>query len=356
MRSLLSLSIVFLCSLAASGQQYDLVEATGIASGSIELGAGRLVVYQSDGQRHFFSRQASYDSPDGRFVGYFSSQFNRVLRFPRTGSGYLQTADLDDLSPRFRNTRYMVRPAAAAAGPARPTRPTLGIGWGPGGDLPRYNPGYVPPVVAGYRGGSYFGGYSYWLPQSVLIDSQTIPNPPLPAARVVFRNDGPRELEVGVVDLIDPVATRSIRIRPAASVELELQRDAGARRIAHYRVITPLGESITNEIVTDVPAEPRYEIVVHEWAVQSVAIDRTGKSPNQIEEINFQGRGIGSFPLPAGSSLQSGTIDVYRAAKSSGNAGSIAPLIPNDDQGRDSASALDRAILEAQQGAQGLRP
>ncbi|MGI9470308.1 MAG: hypothetical protein ACR2NZ_02170, partial [Rubripirellula sp.] len=98
----------------------------------------------------------------------------------------------------------------------------------------------------------------------------------------------------------------------------------------------------------------RYEIVVHEWAMQSVAIDRTGKSPNVIEDINFQGRGIGRFLLPAGPALQSGVIGVYSAAASQGNAGTVQPIVPTEDlpvRGNN-ARRLEDAVLEAQRAAQ----
>lgn len=87
--------------------------------------------------------------------------------------------------------------------------------------------------------------------------------------------------------------------------------------------------------------------------MQSVAIDRTGKSPSVIEDINMQGRGIGRFVLPAGSHLQSGTIDVYQMAEAVGNPGAVAPLVPDERfPGSQNATPLERAILDAQLRAQ----
>jgi hypothetical protein len=170
----------------------------------------------------------------------------------------------------------------------------------------------------------------------------------MPPASVTLYNDGPRELQVGVVDLLDPSATQSARIVPGAGVEFTLVRDAGSKRIANYRVLSPTGEYLTKEVVTEVPPPDRYEVVVHEWQVQSVAIDRTGKSPNRIEDINFQGHGIGRFRLPPGPQLQSGSINVYSAARSQGNQGTIAPILPTEKRAEDVPSPLERAILEAQ--------
>lgn len=337
MRSLLSLLILLMIATVANGFQFDLMEPSGIISGRVEMDRERLVVYQAGGQRTYFSRQPRYDSLDGQWVGYYNLNFNRALRFPRSGSGYMQTADLDDLSPRFRNTQYIVRPSRVATGPP---------------------PMILPPSILGYHGDSYLDsalgvGHRRPWPQSMLIDSQTIPNPPLAPARVIFGNDGAREIQVAVFDDKDPGRTRSVRIPAGSSVEMNLERDAGQKRVAHYRVVAPTGESFIKEVVTNVPPVERYEVVVHQWAVQSVAIDRTGKSLNQIEDINFQGKGIGRFRLPPGPQLRSGTIDVYSAAKSRGNAGSVAPIVVNQDSSDTGPSPLERAILESQRAAQG---
>lgn len=342
-------------STTASGQRFEIIEPSGVVTGTINVAPGRIIVYEGTGERILYSRDALYDSSDGRFVGYYNLTLNRVLRFPRSGSGPLQSADLDDRVPRFRETTRIVRPV----GNFTPIRP--------GGVLGRPGSGFGRPwlggldwsITGGYGPTQYPSGpYAAAYPprarptQSVLIDSQTIPNPQLPPARVVLRNDGPREVQVGIVDLQNPGKDRSVRIRPSSSVAFELERDAGARQISHYRVITPYGESVTREIVTDIPPTIRYEVVVHEWAVQSVAIDRTGKSPNVIEDINYQGKGLGRFQLPPGPELQSGTIDVYRAARAQGNQGTVAPIVPREPQPSDTASPLERAILEAQRAAQ----
>lgn len=328
MRPLLCLVVCWIGSVSAGAAEFDLIEASGIASGHIELVPGRLVVYQASGQRTYFGREPRYDSPDGQYVGYFNVDLNRVLRFPRSGSGSLQTADLDDVSPRYRNARYAVRPRAGDA--------VLG----------------GPTVASGYRGYAT-AGYAPQLPQSVLIDSETIPNPPLPPARVTFGNDGPREIEITVVDLQDPAGTRKSRIPPGAAVNFDLVRDSGAKRVSHHSVVGPTGGSYTKEVVSEVPPSDRYEVVVHELNVQSVAIDRTARSPGRIEDINYQGKGIGRFMLPPGPQLTSGTIDVYSAARSQGNQGTIAPIVPKQGQSGAGASPLDRAILEAQRAAQG---
>ena len=362
-----------ICTSTAVAQRFELVEPSGVVTGRIEIARGRLLVFDSTGDRLYFSRQPRYDSSNGRSVGYFNIDLNRALRFPRSGSGWMQTVDFDHAFPRYENTRRTVRPAGAYRGHRRghfasPWAPTFN---NPGFAGPGYGtPGYKPPAYgppAGYQAGRYgtsFGTQSLGVPytsafrspypktQSVLIESEIIPNPPLPPARMNLRNDGRREVQIAITDAKNPSGSKSLRIPPYGSRLVELERDSGARRIAHYRVVSPYGESSTKEIVTDVPPPIRYEVVVHEWAMQSIAIDRTGKSPNPIEDINFQGRGLGRFPLPPGPELQSGTIDVVHAARSQENQGSISPLVPNDRQPSDNASQLERAIIEAQRAAQ----
>jgi hypothetical protein len=342
-------------SSALGQQQFELVERSGLVSGVIEVAPGRLLVHERTGERILYSRDPSYDSGDRRFAGYFNATLQRVLRFPRSGSGVLQVADLDDLEPRYLTTTRVVR--RVGSGP--PGGAWQG-GLGHAAHLPLV-PGYpvnvIPPIDTPYPPAfPYPPGFPATspLPQSVLIDSTTIPNPPLPPALVQFRNDGPRDLQVAIIDSQNPSGSRTMRIAPAAAAEVELERDAGATRVSHYWVITPLGETVTREVVNEIPAPLRYEVVVHQWQVQSVAIDRTGKSPNPIEDINFQGRGIGRFPLPPGPELQSGVIDVYRAAVSQQNPGAVAPIVPAEDlPSDDGPSPLERAILEAQRAAQG---
>jgi hypothetical protein len=331
-RSLCYLSLALLLAPSAWGQRYELVEPSGLVSGAVDVQRGRLIVYERSGEQVYFNREARYDSADGRFLGYFSFKLNRVLRFPKSGSGLIQTADLGAAAPRFQNSERVVRPADPAASRSNGLR---------GAPLPR---SYIDPYVAGYRS-------AVPPPQSVLVDSRTVANPPLAPVRVSFRNDGPRDLKVTVVDLKDSSRTRSMRIQPGEVADVQLVRDASAKRTVVYRVSTPSGETTTREVHTEVQPKYRYEVIVHEWVMQSIAIDRTGKSPDRVEEINFQGRPLGRFPLPPGPQLQSGTIDVDTAARSRGNERTIAPIYPREQRSTNTASPLERAVLELQRAA-----
>ena len=237
-------------------------------------------------------------------------------------------------------------PNFAYPGVGFPLTPGFGPPWGP---LPPIgHPGWQQPLPI-LTPSLVPGG---WFPQSLLIESDVVANPPLPPAQLWLVNSGPRELQVGIIDLTQPDQRFSTRVPAGGEVEVSLERDSGATRTARYQTYDAWGFPIVQEVVTEIAPSVRYELIVHEWAIQSIAIDRTGKSPNPIEDINFQGRGIGRFPLPAGEELASGTIDVYRAALAAENPGVVAPLIPSEQQQTsDKASILERAILDAQRRA-----
>ena len=348
------LLIAILAVTSAPGQRFELVQPDGLVTATIQIARGRLTVIEDSGERITYGRERRYDSPDDQYAGFVNVEFNRVLRFPRRGEGRLQTANLDDVAPRFRYSRRQVRQVTAAAHPpvAHPPVAHPPAFWPPvaGGPVSFPTPVdpyfYPPPVFPG----AHFGSIRY--PQSVLIDSRIVPNPPLPPARIELYNGGRREIEVGLVDLQDPTQTRSLRIRAGQTSPVEVQRDAGGEEVLTYRTINTFGDGVTPNIVRPLAPQPRYEVVVHEWAMQSIAIDRTGKSPNPIEDINFQGRGLGRFLLPPSDLLRSQRIDVYRTAIQSGLAGTVAPIVPSDDADRGSDSPLKRALLEAQQRAQ----
>jgi hypothetical protein len=337
-----------LMATTATGQRFELVEPGGQVTATIDVSRGRLTVNERTGERVVYGRERRYDSDDDQYAGFVSVELNRVLRFPRSGEGRLQAADLDEAVPRFRYSRRRVRrPVAHAGGPPASWPPP--VAGPPGFPMPviPVDPFFQPPPAFP---NAYYGGFRY--PQSVLIDSRIVPNPPLPPARVELFNGGRREIEVGLVDLRDAAQTRSMRIAPGQATEVQIQRDSGGQEICTYQTFNTFGDVITRNVVRPIPPAARYEVVVHEWAMQSIAIDRTGKSPNPIEDINFQGRGLGRFLLPHSDSLQPQRIDVYRTAVESGLAGTVAPIVPAEDADLGgSDSPLQRALLEAQQRA-----
>ncbi len=332
MRALAVLIIASCFGANAWSQQYEFVDPAGQVTARAEIQRGRMVVLDNRGETSSYVREARYDSPDGQFFGYVSVGNDRVLRFPRSGTGIFYSADLSEPQPQFRRAVRSVRPAQLAA----PSQP------------------YPSPLLPGYHDPSdYYGNGYYDSPfappiarrQSVLIDSEVVANAAVPPAVVNLHNSGNRELQVELVGLVSGIANETVRIAPGERRPVELQRDSGGSRIDSYRVISPTGDVFTKRLTTPVLPAPFYEVVVHEWAMQSIAIDRTGKSPNPIEDINYQGKGIGRFVLPAGTELTSGTIDVRRAALAAGNPGAVAPLVPTDDK-RPSDEPLERALQD----------
>lgn len=342
----------FVASTSLTAAEFELVEPNGFVAATVDTGPGRLIILEHTGERLYYSRDSSYDSSDGQYVGYFHNDLNRVLRFPRAGSGRMLLADLDDFRPHFEFSRRHVRRIG------RGGRPIVAVpgGFVPGGFVPGgFVPGDFVPVP-GFGGGFAAPSFPYVpQPQSVVLDSRTIPNPPLEPVRVALRNGGPRDVQVGVVDLLQPGRTQTLRLPAGGSADVMLQRDAGGREVQNVRVVTPTGDVATREVVHEIPPRPRYEIVVHQWQIQSVAIDRTaGAGANPIEDINFTGKGLGRFPLPPGADLQPGVIDVYSAARSRGNGGDVSPILATEDDAFDDGpSPLERAILDAQRAAQG---
>ncbi len=329
------------CQQVAS-QQFEIVDPRGQITAVAEIRRGRLTVMDNDRQQIDYRREPRYDSQNGEFLGYFNFEQNRVLRFPRSGVGPMFAADLNEATPTYRQTIRTVRPRnSRPQSPASANLPAYEYG-----GFESFHPDYYPPIptrppIAAAR--------------SVLIDSKVVPNPPLTPATVELVNSGNRDIEVAIVGLAPGVRDERLRLAPAQRQAVSVQRDSGGTRINEYRAINIYGDTFTKQTTVAVPPQPWYEIVVHEWAMQSIAIDRTGKSPNPIEDINFQGRGIGRFTLPAGAALGNTTIDVLRAAQAANNAGAVAPLVniapANDPAADEPLNRALRDVLQQQQRA-----
>jgi hypothetical protein len=238
--------------------------------------------------------------------------------------------------------------------------PVFGCGY-PGVGFPTYGYGF-PTFGYGYQSfgttlsvgpigpGAFFRpGFSYAPPiQSIVLDSRVVPREPLPPVTITLLNSARREVRVNVTDRVRPDQSQQLRIAPGGTVGLLVRRDAGADRIRNVLTYAPDGTEITREISTPIGPVSRYELTVHEWRLQSVAIDRTGKSPNVIEDARFQGRGIGRFELPPGGEITGGTLDVVQAAIESNNAGSVSPMLDPSDFPSPSrpVSPLEQMILD----------
>jgi hypothetical protein len=208
-----------------------------------------------------------------------------------------------------------------------------------------YPGGFVPP-------GGYvpidprFPAYPFSAPRSVLIESQVVPAAPLPPARIVLTHRQNETLRVEIYDQKKRQTIFQNDIPAGQSIEVTLPRDAGGVVHETYQSVGPFGDIVQRNITRNIPIDVRYEVIVHQWQIQSIAIDRTGKSPSQIEDIQYQGKGIGRFTLPAGPQLTDGQIDVYRNAVAAGNRGAIAPLLPSSEDDRPASDPLRRALEE----------
>lgn len=331
----------------------EMVDAFGNVTGVIDVSAAGLSVFENSGDRFFYQRAPQYDLPGGRYLGFYNLELNRIIRFPRSGNGPVERADLDARIPRFIPATVSVRPIGSGRGfgpylsgwitqPLATSRlrggfPSIGS-----------NSGYG---VGGYRAGGYgwtdygfgnpigsFGGIHLEVtpqmipfrspqPRSVLLQSNVVQRNPLSPIEVEFFNSHNEQLVVTLTDSQNPSKQPQYTIDPGDSKRVKLPRDNGHTRVDVYQTTDVTGLPIEQEVRVNVPPTARFEVVVHRVRIQSIAIDRTGKSPHPIEDINRQGIGVGRFKLPPGDQLTSGRIDVFAAAREANNPGSIAPIV-----------------------------
>ncbi|MCS7467237.1 hypothetical protein NZK35_11340 [Stieleria sp. ICT_E10.1] len=349
MRLLLSiLCVTASCAVhPCSAQDYQLVEPSGVITGDVYIRPGQMVVHDANGRQYLFQRDRSFDSFDGQYAGYWLPPVNRVVRFPRSGRGRLLVSDLDDVFPRYVFSRRSVRPVGRQAGHHHHHH---------------HGPAFIPPYFLNPYGYPAFGyGWQsfgttlsvgprrFHRPslQSIVIESNIVPRQPLSPVTAKLLNTAQREVRVTVTDRVAPDQSKQIPIAPGTSQPVVIQRDAGADLVRHVLTYAPDGSQLTREVTTPIAPVPRYELTVHEWRLQSVAIDRTGKSPSVIEDSNFQGRGLGRFEIPPGDQFTGGTLDVVRIALRAGNQGTVAPLLDDqDDAPLRPVSSLEQMLLE----------
>lgn len=185
------------------------------------------------------------------------------------------------------------------------------------------------------------------IPSLQLVQHSVRPLAPLPPVKTALTNSRDNEVWVVLTDLRNGTE-QHLKIPARDGVEVELQRDSGAAFVESYQVTSALGNVYREEFSTSVPPATLYEITVYERFLQSIAIDRTGKSPNRIEDINYQPRSIGVFLIPAGDQFQGGRLEVYELAKQQNNAGGVRPIKPeNWEGGGGSLDPLEQALRDA---------
>jgi hypothetical protein len=115
-----------------------------------------------------------------------------------------------------------------------------------------------------------------------------------------------------------------VRIEPGAQVTYAFDRDAGAALVEVYETRSPGGVWNREQLVTQIPPATIYDVSVYEEFVQSIAIDRTGTSPNPIEDISVLPKSVGMVLLPPGAALPArGRFDAYAEAARAHNPGAV---------------------------------
>ncbi|MEZ6136065.1 MAG: hypothetical protein R3C53_14285 [Pirellulaceae bacterium] len=176
---------------------------------------------------------------------------------------------------------------------------------------------YVAPTFATYE--------PFWRS----VSQQIHPNPQLPPAQLELRNSQRSALIVLLGDTRKGNDFETIRIEPNGSTTVALDRDAGATLVETIEIRSPSGVWDRQELITAIPPSPIYDLSVYEEHLQSIAIDRTGKSPNPIEDVNYVPKSIGWLPLPAGADLPpQGQLDVFSRARAANNPGAVRRLDP----------------------------
>lgn len=203
------------------------------------------------------------------------------------------------------------------------------------------------------------GGFGQvWLPQPVVITQNYEPmwrtvnhevraNPPLPPAQIELVNSHTAALRILITDR-RAARPREVRIAPNSRALASFDRDAGATVVETYELRSPTGVWDRQQFVTQIPPTPLYDLSVYEEFLQSIAIDRTGTSPNPIEDVNYQPRSIGWLPLPPGNALPArGQIDAYEDAKAANNPGAVRRMDPRNLEKPNSAADPLKSILDS---------
>jgi hypothetical protein len=185
------------------------------------------------------------------------------------------------------------------------------------------------------------------------VSQNVVSNPPLEPARVVLQNTHSDTIIVLLADLRGGGGSKKIRIPSGASETVSLDRDSGATIVETFEVRSLSGFWERSESRIAVPPASLYDVSVYEVFLQSIAIDRTGSSPNPIEDVNYQPRSIGLFVIPPGNQMaNNGVLDVYRTANAARNPGSVRRLQQEDHEKPNASAPVDplKAILKEFEG------
>lgn len=186
-----------------------------------------------------------------------------------------------------------------------------------------------------------FNPYQTWWPQQPTfqlpapqyrtVNHQIVPNPALPPVDVRVKNTHTETIVVLLTDRRNPRQPQKLRIPASGSQTVQLERDAGSTIEETVETMDAYGNWSRNRFVTPVPPAVLYDVSVYEEFLQSIAIDRTGTSPNPIEDVNYQPRSIGFFLVPPGDAVPPNSeLDAYGNAEDMQNPGAVRKLSGRD--------------------------
>ncbi len=180
----------------------------------------------------------------------------------------------------------------------------------------------------------------WWVPMSAptlpnyepfwrTVSQEVHANSALAPAQLGLVNSHRTALTVLLADQRQAGRVQQIRIEPGQAATVTLDRDAGATIVETYEIRSPAGVWDRQQYTTAIPPRAYYDLSVYEEFLQSIAIDRTGKSPNQIEDVNYMPKSVGWLQIPPGAALpQNSNMDVISQARSANNPGAVRRMDP----------------------------
>ncbi len=176
------------------------------------------------------------------------------------------------------------------------------------------------------------------------------PNPPLEPAQLELINSHRYALIVLVADRRRTGQPLSqVRIEPQSRATLTLDRDAGATLVETCEIRSLSGVWTQSQFVTPVPPTIIYDLSVYEEHLQSIAIDRTGTSPNPIEDVNYVPKSVGWLPVPPGNDLADiSQMRIFEAAQAARNPGAVRRFEKGAFDKKSTTDPLDSILNEVQ--------
>lgn len=177
------------------------------------------------------------------------------------------------------------------------------------------------------------------------VTSEVRPNPPLEPAQLELANSHRYALIVLIGDRRTGKAVTQVRVEPNSHTTVALDRDAGATLIETIEIRSPSGVWEQRQLATPIPPAMLYDLSVYEEFLQSIAIDRTGTSPNPIEDVNYVPKSVGWLPVPPGDLLPAvSRMDIYPLAQAAKNPGAVRRFDPKSFDKKPNTDPLESIL------------